>query len=105
MSRMPATHDVRYLLMFRVPACFLCLKGLFDISFGSVAPSQMTESSSKVLDLWSEVSITDGMLTRSLPQSFDARQKWAACSEVIGRIHNQGAASLLCYAAFCVKAL
>lgn len=30
------------------------------------------------------------MVKRSLPASFDARSNWPQCSEIIGRIHNQG---------------
>ena len=37
-----------------------------------------------------EESITSGMLKRALPASFDARTEWPHCSEIIGRIHNQG---------------
>ena len=35
-------------------------------------------------------SIVERMRKRSLPANFDARTHWPQCSEIIGRIHNQG---------------
>ena len=35
-------------------------------------------------------SIVGSMVRRSLPASFDGRTHWPECSEIIGRIHNQG---------------
>eukprot|EP00913_Durusdinium_trenchii_P007503 g7052.t1 len=36
------------------------------------------------------VSITDQILTRSLPASFESQDQWPHCREIIARIHNQG---------------
>ncbi|OLP79937.1 Cathepsin B [Symbiodinium microadriaticum] len=35
-------------------------------------------------------SIVERMKKRTLPANFDARSHWPECSEIIGRIHNQG---------------
>ena len=48
------------------------------------------ENATHGLLLTQTISYTDKMKKRSLPASFDSRAHWSACSEVIGRIHNQG---------------
>jgi len=34
--------------------------------------------------------ITDNIMTRSLPASFESASEWPECAEIIMRIHNQG---------------
>lgn len=34
--------------------------------------------------------ITDNIMVRDLPSSFESADEWPMCSEIIMRIHNQG---------------
>ena len=51
---------------------------------------EFLENATHGLLLTQSISYTDQMKKRSLPSTFDARTHWSSCSEVIGRIHNQG---------------